>query len=33
MSVDHFQSFDLALVVLGIWMIPCGAYWLLKRPI
>jgi MFS family permease len=32
MSVDHFHSFNVAVVVLGLWMIPCGLYWLFKRP-
>ncbi|HUS32208.1 MAG TPA: MFS transporter [Kofleriaceae bacterium] len=32
MSVDRFHSFDVAVVVLGLWMLPCGAYWILKRP-
>jgi ACS family hexuronate transporter-like MFS transporter len=33
MSVDRYGTFDVAVVVLGIWMIPCGLYWILKKPV
>jgi MFS transporter, ACS family, hexuronate transporter len=33
MSVDRYGTFDVAVVVLGLWMIPCGLYWILRKPV
>ena len=32
-SVDRWHTFDVALIALGLWCIPCGLFWLLKKPV